>query len=98
MDKKYFALKLIPPRPTFAQDMTAGERAIIQQHVAYWVELMKKGVVLVFGPVLDPKGTYGLGIVMADDEKQVNSITINDPAASINRYEVYPMMARVTQK
>ena len=28
MDKKHFALKLIPCRPTFAQDMTDAERAI----------------------------------------------------------------------
>ncbi len=32
MAKKYYALKLIPPRPTFAQDMTPEERNIMQQH------------------------------------------------------------------
>jgi len=40
MDKKHFALKLIPCRPTFAQDMTDEERAIMQQHVVYWREVL----------------------------------------------------------
>ena len=47
----HFALKLLPNRPTFAQDMTAEEREIMQQHVIYWKGLMDKGFVLVFGPV-----------------------------------------------
>ena len=63
--KKHFALKLIAPRLTFAKDMSAEERAIMQQHVAYWKGLMDAGNVLVFGPVIDPKGVYGLGIVEA---------------------------------
>jgi hypothetical protein len=50
--KKYFALKLIAPRATFAQDMNAEERAIMIQHVAYWKGLMDKGFVLAFGPVI----------------------------------------------
>jgi hypothetical protein len=34
--KKYFVLKLTPPRPTFAEDMTEEERTIMMQHAAYW--------------------------------------------------------------
>ena len=96
--KKYFVLKLIAPRPTFAQDMTAEERAIMQQHVAYWKGLMDQGFVLAFGPVIDPNGVYGLGIVEVDNEEQVNSFIANDPAIEINRYEAYPMMAVVPKK
>ena len=70
MSKQFFALKLIPPRPTFAQDMTDEERSIMQQHVAYWMELMKQGKVVVFGPVLDPQSVYGLGIVTVNNEKK----------------------------
>ena len=33
--KKYFVFKLILPGPTFAEDMTEGERDIMTQHVAY---------------------------------------------------------------
>ena|ERR1019366_3236011 len=95
MDKKHFALKLIPNRPTFAQDMTTEERAIMQQPVVYWRNLMDKGMVIVFGPVMDPQGTYGLGIIEVDDEKQVHDFIANDPASKINMYEFYPMRAIV---
>jgi uncharacterized protein YciI len=70
----------------------------MQQHVAYWNDLMTKGMVLVFGPVLDPKGVYGLGIVEVDTEEQVKTFTDNDPAAKINRYEVFPMRAITPKK
>ncbi len=98
MTKKHFVLKLIPSRPTFAQDMTPEEKSIMQQHVAYWRDLMDKGKVLAFGPVIDPKGVYGLGIVEVDDEEEVTVFTTNDPAAKINSYEVYPMMAVTPKK
>jgi len=95
MDKKHFALKLIPCRPTFAQDMTNEERAIMQQHVVYWRDLMDKGKVLVFGPVMDPKAVYGLGIIEAENEEEVKAFIANDPATKINTYEWYPMRAVV---
>ena len=97
MSKKFFALKLIPPRPTFAQDMTSEERSIMQEHVGYWMDLMKQGKVIVFGPVLDPQSVYGLGVVVVDDEEEVKQMTLNDPAIKINRYEYYPMMAVTPQ-
>jgi uncharacterized protein YciI len=92
-DKKHFYLKLIASRPTFAQDMTNEERNIMQQHVAYLTDLMNKGIVKLFGPVFDPNGAFGIGIIEAESEEQVKEITINDPASSINRYEIYPMRA-----
>jgi uncharacterized protein YciI len=98
MDKKYFALKLLPRRPDFAQTMTDEERAIMYQHIAYWKVYLDKGVVLVFGPVLDPAGAYGLGIVCVDGEDQVKELIAHDPAATINVYEYYPMRAVVPQK
>jgi len=39
--------------------MTDEERAIMNEHVAYWTELLKQGKVYAFGPVMDPKGIYG---------------------------------------
>ncbi len=93
MSKKFFALRLIPPRPTFAQDMNEDERSVMQEHVSFWMELMKQGKVIVFGPVLDPNSVYGLGIVAVDDEEEVKNIAANDPAVKINRLEYHPMMA-----
>jgi len=89
----HYFLKLNPSRPTFAQDMSTEERSIMLQHVAYWAELMKQDVVVVFGPVMDPKGVYGVGVVEVETEEQLKELIKNDPATSINRYEYYPMRA-----
>jgi len=95
MDKKHFALKLIPCRPTFSQDMTPEERAIMMEHITYWKALMDKDKVIVFGPVMDPKGAYGLGVIEAENEEEVKAFIANDPATKINTYEYYPMRAVV---
>jgi uncharacterized protein len=97
MSKQFFALKLIPPRPTFAQDMTNEERSIMQEHVGFWMDLMKQGKVIVFGPVLDPQGVYGFGVVAVDNEEEVKQMIAKDPATKVSRYEYYPMMAVTPQ-
>jgi uncharacterized protein len=93
MEKRYFFLKLVPRRPTFAQDMTPDERAIMMQHIAYWKTFLDAGKVLVYGPVMDPNAVYGMGIVCTDDEEEVKSMIACDPAGQINNYEYYPMRA-----
>lgn len=98
MNKKYFALKLNPSRPDFAQTMTAEERSVMQEHLTYWQDLMNKGKVVVFGPVLDPRAVYGFGVVCADEEQEVKDFIAGDPAARINSYEYYPMLAVVPKK
>ena len=95
MIKKYYALKLIPHRSDFAQTMNPEEKNIMFQHVAYWKEHMKKGNAIVFGPVLDPLGTYGLGIIAVHSEIQVKEFIALDPASKINTYEYAPMLAVV---
>lgn len=91
--KKHFFLKLNPPRPTFAQDMDDEEKSIMQQHVVYWRGLRDNGFALVYGPVIDPKGAYGIGIIEADSQEQVEEFIANDPANGLNQYEFYPMRA-----
>ena len=93
MEKKHFFLKLVPPRPTFPQDMSEEERNIMNKHAEYWRELMKKGIVIAYGPVMDPRGTYGIGIVEAENEEKAKSIAVNDPAplSGLGHYEIYPM-------
>jgi uncharacterized protein YciI len=98
MNKKFFVLYLIPSRPDFAQTMSEEERAIMMSHVAYWTKIMNEGKVLTFGPVLDPREIYGLGIISADNEEEVKEFISNDPAAKINRYEYFPMNAVVPEK
>ena len=88
-----FFLKLNPPRPSFMMDMTAEEKAIMQQHVGYWGELLNQGIAIVFGPVMDPKGGHGVGVVSVDSEEHLKQIIAADPANGLNQYEYYPMRA-----
>jgi uncharacterized protein YciI len=90
--KKHFVIKLVGNRPTFPNDMTNDERAIMKAHSEYLKGKMKEGLVLIFGPVFDPKGVYGLGILAVDDEAQVKEIIANDPANALGTYEVALMM------
>jgi len=90
---QHFYLKLVPLRSTFAQDMSPEEQAIMHQHVVFWMGLMQQGRVHVFGPVMDPTGVYGVGIVSAESEAEVREMIAADPATQINRYEVYAMRA-----
>jgi uncharacterized protein YciI len=90
----YFLYKLISPRTTFPKDITSTEMQIMQEHVVYWKELTNKKIVLLFGPVADPKGTYGLAIVEAANEEVVNEYGIHDPAIEADvgfKFEIYPM-------
>ncbi len=92
---RFFFLRLIPPRPTFAHDMTAEERSVMQQHVGYWTKHLQQGTAIVFGPVADPAGPYGLGIVRVADETAIGAFITNDPAICGRigcRYEVFPML------
>jgi len=65
----------------------------MMQHIGYWTNLMNQGMVVVFGPVMDPHETYGIGIIAVDNEEQLQEFMKNDPAASINKYEFFPMRA-----
>ena len=96
MNKKYYVLHLLPCRPDFSYTMTEEEREVMTRHVTYWKELMNRGQVLAFGPVVDPRGTYGLGIIMAENEEEVKMFIENDPASELNSYEYFLMHAIVS--
>ncbi len=93
---QHFFLKLIAPRPTFAMDMSADEKAMMAEHSAYWKARLDHGEVVVFGPVMDPKGPFGLGVVSAPDEAAARAFADGDPAIKSKRgfvCEIYPMRA-----
>jgi uncharacterized protein YciI len=55
---------------------------------------LHEGTAIVFGPVADPKGAWGVGIVRAADEAAVHALEASDPAIQSKRgfrYEVLPM-------
>ena len=98
---KYFFCRLIPPRPTFAQDMTEREAKVMRDHVAYWSSMAERGTAIVFGPVADPDGAWGLGILEVEDEKDAQIITSNDPVMRSEigaTYEIFPMSRAVVGK
>jgi uncharacterized protein len=96
-DKKYFFLKLMPPRSSFTLDMTPEERGIMQQHVIYWKPYLNDGTVIVLGPVADPKGGYGMAVVGVEEESLLDILMANDPANGLCSYEFYPMIAVTKQ-
>jgi uncharacterized protein len=88
-----FLYRLLPPRPTFSEDMDPEEAEVMEQHVAYWQELLNRDVALAFGPVLHPREPWGLGLLDIDDEQAVRAIGDEDPAVASGTctYEVVPM-------
>ena len=74
--------------------MTAEERALMMQHVAYWSELTAARKAIAFGPVADPKGAWGFGIVEVETEDEVRSIVDQDPVTGSGpgvSFDVCPM-------
>ena len=83
-----FVFRLKAPRPTFALDMNDEERAIMGQHAAYWQPLVDAGRMVVFGPVLDSTGSWGLGVVEADDEDEIRQFASGDPVVTTGTAEI----------
>lgn len=79
------------PRPTFHMDMTEEERAIMGRHVAYWSEKARAGKAIVFGPVMDPKGVYGIGVYQVESEEEFRAFLKDDPANGLLQFEFHPM-------
>ena len=78
----HFLYKLLPPRRTFPQDMSDTEAAAMRDHVAYWQSLIARGRAIVFGPVHDPSGPWGLAVVRAASREEVDTIGGEDPAVT----------------
>lgn len=94
-----FVYRLIAPRPTFAFDMSPEERATLTSHGRYWQKLMEDGKAIAFGPVNDPAGSYGLGLLIADDMSEAEALRDADPAILAPhglRGEIAPMLRLVT--
>jgi uncharacterized protein YciI len=94
MAKQYFYVRLIPPRPTFASDLSADERALMQQHGGYFRSLFDQGKVLIFGPVLDPTDNFGMAVLEVEDLAEAERCLAKDPSvlAGLNRFRISPMV------
>jgi uncharacterized protein YciI len=93
-DPLYFLCRLIPPRADFMTTMTPEERGIMLAHVSYWSGKVATGNALAFGPVADPKGGYGIGIIKVSDLAEMEALREADPAMQARvgfSYDVLPM-------
>ena len=78
----YFFYKLIAPRPDFHLTLDEKERATMNAHKDYWMQLFERRKVIVYGPVFDPGGVYGMAVLDVESEEEGNSVKNNDPAVS----------------
>lgn len=98
---EHFFLKLISPRSTFPADMTESEGAIMQEHFSYWAELITKRKVVAYGPVMDPKGAYGVAVLEVENKAEAENTVKNDPAIKAKigfRAEIHDMPGAVVRQ
>jgi uncharacterized protein YciI len=98
-DLRYFVFKLVSPRPQFPADMTDAERSVMAEHIAYWTGLRDAGTAVVFGPVGDPGGVWGLAVVEAGPDLDVEALRADDPVTreGLGHVEIHPMLAAVVR-
>ena len=77
-----FVLRLIAPRPNFAQTLTDSEREIMHSHAAYWGPYVERGDMVVLGPILTDEDSYGLAVVESDDEQALREFAAQDPVVT----------------
>ena len=77
-----FVLRLIAPRPNFAQTITDEEREIMSRHAAHWGPYLERGEMVVFGPVLTDDDSFGLAVVDTDDEQALREFAARDPVVT----------------
>ena len=93
---KFFFSRLLPPRPTFMQDVTADERAIMAAHSQYWRGKLGENKAIALGPVGGPHGGFGFGLFAAPDESALVAMQAEDPAITANigfQYENSPILS-----
>ena len=93
-----FLFRLLPPRADFAQTMTDAEQQAMAAHMEYWQQLLHDGRVLVYGPVADPEGVWGMGVVRAESQQAALLVGQNDPvvARGVCTFDVLEIMGAKT--
>mgnify|MGYP001554550436 CR=1 FL=1 len=52
------------------------------RHAAHWKPYVESGQMVVFGPVLDGTGSWGLGVIETDDEEELRAFAAKDPVVT----------------
>lgn len=88
MPSSFFFARLVPNRPDFPMSMTADEQATMRAHAEFLHGQLAAGTLVVAGPVLDPKGVFGVAVFEAESMDALHRLLERDPARAIGRYEV----------
>ena len=62
--------------------MSDEERKVMARHADHWRSWVESGQMVIFGPVLDSSGSWGLGVVEADDEQELRAFAAHDPVVT----------------
>jgi uncharacterized protein YciI len=91
---KYYLCKYLPPRADFLVTMNADEKQLMMQHGAFLDDLLAKGQIVAHGPVMDPRGGYGVSLYQIADDLDIEVITSEDPIVKngAGHYEHHPML------
>ena len=94
-----FVFRLLCPRPNFALDMSAEERDIMARHAAHWQPYIDSGQMVVFGPILDSTGSWGLAVVESNDEQALRSFAEQDPVVTTGtgKIEIGSMLSGIVR-
>ncbi|MEO3808556.1 YciI family protein [Sphaerisporangium sp. B11E5] len=94
----YFFYKFTS-RPDFVETMTEAEAAVMSEHAAYWRVLADKGIAIAVGPVADPAGTFGAGILEVASLEEAEAIRAGDPVvtAGLGPVQIHPMLSAITR-
>jgi uncharacterized protein YciI len=91
---KFYLCKFIPPRADFLSTMSNDEQEWMKQHGAYLNALLKKGLIVAHGPVIDEAGGYGVSLYQLADDQDITELTSQDPIVKngVGHYEHYTML------
>jgi uncharacterized protein YciI len=74
----HYLIKYAPTRPTFVDDATDEEMAIISEHFDYLKELLEKGKLILAGRTDDAH--LGIAVIEVESEGEAEEIFNGDPA------------------
>jgi len=88
---KQYLVELIGTRPTWPDDMTPDEEAIMSEHYLYLKKLTHDHKVIAAGPVFDFK--FGLIILQVASEQEAKDIMAKEPSVvqGVHTYKMSEM-------
>ncbi len=76
----WYLYRLTAHRADFGLTMSEEEMATMMAHVEYWRTPMAEGRVLIYSPVADPAHSWGMCVVQAETEAELEALRDGDPA------------------